>query len=137
MANIRYLHGADSGTCDQKKWQGLRRGATKQCQEPPRAYIRRGLLGGRAITVVFFGRIEQKRRSRDWRGVFFVRQSDSSWTCDVQPTSGAPTKNTQVFHPAGLPLSYDKGYVTTPKKDPKCPKARKLLRTLYDQEKSC
>ena len=30
-----------------KKWQGLRRGATKQCQEPPRAYIRRGLLSGK------------------------------------------------------------------------------------------
>ena len=56
-------------------------------------------MAGRAITVVFFGRIEQKRRSRDWWGVFFVRQSDSSWTCDVQPTSGAPTKNTQIFHP--------------------------------------
>ena len=58
-----------------------------------------GPWGGRAITVVFFGRIEQKRRSRDWRGVFFVRQSDSSWTCNIQPTSGTRTKNTQIFHP--------------------------------------
>jgi hypothetical protein len=30
--------------------------------------------------------------------VFFVRQSDSSWTCNIQPTSGTPTKNIQIFH---------------------------------------